>query len=225
MEKISQPQEPKGDLEEMINSASSFEELFVTLTKIGEIQGSQEVFKSDRLIELVNGIRKQGLSLSVLTRTSGLREKVSELLVADPVFQENNTLHGFGFFTESQKTVLRDPVAVSLISSMFQRENMNKVVRDGYQPPISPGQLQRFLEEVPEPEALDKYIEKLFEAKQGQIHSLEEKMNDPGQSSINRENFRLEMYFLKQRHDELQNLISEDGLVLAKAVLYPDMVE
>ena len=64
----------------LISSASNFDELFAILRRIGEVSGKSGTYPSNDLINIINNVRNQDLSLNAVTRGLGLREKVEQLL-------------------------------------------------------------------------------------------------------------------------------------------------
>lgn len=66
--------------ESLIRGSGSFFELYGILRTIDSVQGSNEVFTPDRLIEIIESVRKGEKTLEHITRTYGLRDAVERLL-------------------------------------------------------------------------------------------------------------------------------------------------
>lgn len=67
--------------ENQIRESRTFDELYDTLDSLGRIHGSQGVYSADEIIGIVEKVRSGELTIDYVTRTYGLRDKVSELLV------------------------------------------------------------------------------------------------------------------------------------------------
>lgn len=70
--------------EQVIKRVSNFSELYEALDRVCPLKGSQGVYSSDELIDIINRVREKELPIEYVTRTYGLREKVSELLNKSP---------------------------------------------------------------------------------------------------------------------------------------------
>jgi hypothetical protein len=66
-----------------IRGANDFKKLYSVLKKIGNIQGTKQLFTPSRLIEIIEQVRSGKLALQHVTSTFGLREKVEELFLKD----------------------------------------------------------------------------------------------------------------------------------------------
>lgn len=66
--------------ENEILKSKSFDEVIKIINHRGGIEGSQEYFNNDKLIDIINRVRKGELTTDHITETYGLREKVIELL-------------------------------------------------------------------------------------------------------------------------------------------------
>lgn len=63
-----------------ISEAKDFMELFKTLESTGGLQGSEKFYEVEELKQLVNQVRAGELPLDIITKTDGLRQRVSELM-------------------------------------------------------------------------------------------------------------------------------------------------
>lgn len=79
------PKTKEESLEKYIAAAENFDELFALLDKTSGIQGSKEFFESAKLKEIIWKAREGGLSTEYVTRASGLRERVEDLLQAEKI--------------------------------------------------------------------------------------------------------------------------------------------
>jgi hypothetical protein len=83
MEKL--PQSSEGSAE-LIKSAKNFDELSKHyLVQIGGIQGSSKYYETSELQRLINEVRRGTKTIDYITNATGLRDKVAELLVSDPL--------------------------------------------------------------------------------------------------------------------------------------------
>jgi len=70
---------------EAIAAADSFDALYDVLDELGSIQGTQMDYDAGMLKRAIQGVRNGVSDLNIVTRTNGLRRKVSELLNPSPV--------------------------------------------------------------------------------------------------------------------------------------------
>jgi hypothetical protein len=72
---------------EQVQSAKNFEELFLAIGEGKEIQGTQKSYSSEELVALINRVR-EGESLNLITRSCGLRQKVSDLIQIEDIKED-----------------------------------------------------------------------------------------------------------------------------------------
>lgn len=66
--------------EKSILNTNNFDELFEVLDKIGAIEGSRRFYSTKELKSIIEEIREGKSNLRAVTRTAGLRDKITELL-------------------------------------------------------------------------------------------------------------------------------------------------
>tara|TARA_Y100000310_G_scaffold81278_1_gene77881 strand:- start:1333 stop:1602 length:270 start_codon:yes stop_codon:yes gene_type:complete len=66
--------------DEAIAAANTFEALYDALRAVGEIEGSSKTYDAEELIELIRDFQEGNRLINEITRTHGLRNKVSELI-------------------------------------------------------------------------------------------------------------------------------------------------
>lgn len=64
----------------LIENAQTFEELFMAISEIGEIQGSRQFYNPKEIIDLINDVRLGREKLTIITNAHSLRGKVAQLL-------------------------------------------------------------------------------------------------------------------------------------------------
>lgn len=72
----------ENDKQALISNSKSFENLYEAISKIGKIQGGQEIFLPNQLIDVIENVRNGYLESDYVTRKYGIREKVEELIRA-----------------------------------------------------------------------------------------------------------------------------------------------
>ncbi|MDD5342552.1 MAG: hypothetical protein PHI73_04450 [Patescibacteria group bacterium] len=63
-----------------IETATSFDELYVAIRAQGKIVGSREEYEPEEIIDLIEGVRLGGIRLNYVTRSNGIRDAVRRLL-------------------------------------------------------------------------------------------------------------------------------------------------
>lgn len=75
-----QHEQKQEQIEEGIRNANNFNELLEIIEKFGGLQGPQDFYKPEELKLIINKVQNGELALTYITRTSGLRMKVEELI-------------------------------------------------------------------------------------------------------------------------------------------------
>lgn len=84
------PEDNEVDLESRVHSVESIDELKDLIDEIAPVKGSTgRVYSSDELINFIDGVCSGEFTFNKITKTSGLREKVAELVA--PIWIENVT--------------------------------------------------------------------------------------------------------------------------------------
>lgn len=191
--------------ENVIASARSFDELIDAIDELGRIKGADgHVYSADDLINLIGKIKGGELSTDYITRTSGLRNKVTELIQADGHIHSNNVLKDEQM-TDNFETISQDPTIRFLLGTYFASENSNQVQRgDGINYVFSREQLQRFLKKYSGEAGLRQFID-LY--KSGLEKELESETDSLEKAGIRRRISRL-------------TAITEEEILQASATLY-----
>jgi regulator of replication initiation timing len=149
------PISPEQRAFNVISSADSFESLVNAIDEIARIKGADgHVYSADELIDAIESVRTGDKTLNHITRTSGLRDKVAELLSVPETTELENTLpeevvgRNSGYETIAEQETIK-----KLLGRLFQSDNVNQVYRPGVYT-FTAEQLDQFLNKYPSPGGL-----------------------------------------------------------------------
>lgn len=96
-EKISQIQNGQAEL---IQAASSPDDLYLAIDAMGGLQGSKQFYTADQLKELITKVLSGQEEIQVITSAAGLRKKVDALLAANKTERQGTTFEAAQNFKE-----------------------------------------------------------------------------------------------------------------------------
>ena len=67
------------------NQVRSFDDLYIVLNEVEKVESPNGYFSAGELIKRINGVQEGKIQINRVTRTYGLRDKVSELLESGKV--------------------------------------------------------------------------------------------------------------------------------------------
>lgn len=74
-----------------ISSAQNFTELYEALRQKGGLQGTQQFYKPEELIDIIERVRKGILDISYVTQTEGLRNRVDDIIKIEELQRKLNS--------------------------------------------------------------------------------------------------------------------------------------
>ena len=113
-----------------LDKVKNFDDLYVVLRQAGTVVGSNGVFSSDTLIQLIDDVRAGKREDDVITRSGGLREKVNSLL--DDEFRKMNNAQVFKDLRElAQMPQIGEDITLVKTASMYSPDGRQSPVKEG----------------------------------------------------------------------------------------------